>query len=176
MDQERVVGRIKSPFTITGKSFLKLIYLIGKRVHERRVWNREHPELNKKFIGEQQWFDLANSSAKKNGESFMNSEINFDKVNEQFKDIGITFSTRENKDGSIDVAWFSRDDALAKMAIQKAMKKIVSDSDKFMDSVKKDVKSIQPREQIKHFKKMNKSELRNLKETIGKSKPLGRSK
>ena len=165
MDQERVVGKVRSPFEITGKAFMKMLYLIGKTWHDKRVWNREHPELRKKFMGEQQWFDLISSNADKNIQTFMNSEVNFDKVNEQFKDLGIVFATKDNRDGSREVAWLSRDDKLAEKAIQKALKQIVDDP-----------KQLKPIEQIKYFKKINNTQLSQLKETIGKTKPKARSK
>lgn len=176
MDQERVVGKVRSPFEITGKAFMKMLYLIGKTWHDKRVWNREHPELRKKFMGEQQWFDLISSNADKNIQTFMNSEVNFDKVNEQFKDLGIVFATKDNRDGSREVEWLSRDDKLAEKAIQKALKQIVDDPKKFMTSIQKNPKQLKPIEQIKYFKKINNTQLSQLKETIGKTKPKARSK
>lgn len=176
MDQERIVGKITTPFEVTGKALLKMLYLIGKLWHDKRVWKLEHPELSKKFMGEQKWFDLLNSKASHNMQTFLNSEVNFDKVNEQFKDLGIVFSTKENSDGTTDIAWLSRDDKIAEAAIQKAMKQIVDDPEKFLSKVKKDDKHAKPKDQIKHFKKINIDELNRLKETIGKTKPIGRSK
>lgn len=119
MDQERIGMKVIDTYKVTGELVLKAIY----ELIEEHTMRSQLKQETKTFTSEANWNRFLETKETKHFETFLNSEVNTEKLKQYLNQYEVGFAMKENKDGTNTIAI----DAKNVQVLQTAFKAVIND-------------------------------------------------
>lgn len=119
MDQERIGMKVIDAYKVTGELLLKAIY----QLIEEHTMHSQLKQENKTFTSEANWNHFLETKETKHFETFLNSEVNTEKLKQYLNQYEVGFAMKENKDSTNTIAI----DAKNVQVLQNAFKAVIND-------------------------------------------------
>lgn len=158
MDQERVGMKIADVYKLTGELLLKAFYYAIEEGYHKVA---DHME-NKTFSDKTNWNQFMATKETKHFETFMNSEVNTERLEEYLKGYDVGFSIKDNGNGTSTIAI----DAKNVQALESSFKGVINDltdpnkAEKLKENLVKSPKNMTLNEKLAYYKKQVKAEIK----------------
>lgn len=158
MDQERVGMKIADVYKLTGELFLKALYYAIENGYQNIKTYAE----NKTFSDKTNWNQFMATKETKHFETFLNSEVNSERLEEYLKEYDVGFSIKDNGDGTSTIAI----DAKNVQALEASFKGVINDltdpnkAEKLKENLVKSPKNMTVTEKLAYYKKQVKAEIK----------------
>lgn len=158
MEQEQVAMKVADVYKLTGEFLLKSLYYA---IEEGQARFNRHIE-NKTFTDSTNWNQFMATNETKHFETFMNSEVNTERLSDYLKDYGVGFSIKDNGNGTSTIAI----DAKNVQALEASFKGVINDltdpakSEKLVNKLLKTPKNMTVNEKLAYYKKKVKAEVK----------------
>lgn len=119
MDQERIGMKVIDTYKVTGELVLKAIY----QLIEEHTMHSQLKQENKTFNSEANWNHFLETKEMKHFETFLNSEVNTEKLKQYLNQYEVGFAMKENKDGTNTIAI----DAKNVQVLENCFKAVIND-------------------------------------------------
>ena len=158
MDQERVGMKVGEVYKLTGELMLKALYYAMENGYQTI---KSHSE-NKVFSDKTNWNQFMATKETKHFETFLNSEVNSERLEEYLKGYDVGFSIKDNGNGTSTVAI----DAKNVQALEASFKGVINDltdpnkAEKLKENLVKSPKNMTVTEKLAYYKKQVKAEIK----------------
>lgn len=158
MDQEQVGMKIANVYKLTGEFFLKALYYAIENGYQ---YVKTHSE-NKVFSDKTNWNQFMATKETKHFETFLNSEVNSERLEEYLKGYDVGFSIKDNGNGTSTIAI----DAKNVQALEASFKGVINDltdpnkAEKLKENLVKSPKNMTVSEKLAYYKKQVKAEIK----------------
>lgn len=163
MDQERIGMKIADVYKMSGELLLKTMYYALEEAYKRANNNAE----NRVFYDETNWNKFLATKETKHFETFLNSELNSERLREYLKGYGIGFSIKDNGNGTSTIVI----DAKNIKALENSFKGVINDltdptkTEKINQKLTNSPKNMSLREKIAYYKKQVKNDVQSQAKT-----------
>ena len=158
MEQERVGMKIADVYKLTGELFLKALYYAIENGYQSVKTYAE----NKTFSDKTNWNQFMATKETKHFETFLNSEVNSERLEEYLKGYDVGFSIKDNGNGTSTVAI----DAKNVQALEASFKGVINDltdpnkAEKLKENLVKSPKNMTVKEKLTYYKKQVKADIK----------------
>lgn len=158
MDQERVGMKVADVYKMTGEMLLKAMYYA---MTESSNLIKNHYE-NKTYSNEVNWNKFMETKETKHFETFMNSEVNTERLKEYLKGYDVGFSIKDNENGTSTIAI----DAKNVQALEASFKGVINDltdpnkAEQLTNKLLKTPQNMTIQEKLAYYKKQVKAEIK----------------
>lgn len=158
MEQEQVAMKVSEVYKLTGELFLKALYYAIENGYQSVKLYAE----NKTFSVKTNWNEFMATKETKHFETFLNSEVNTERLEEYLKGYDVGFSIKDNRDGTSTIAI----DAKNIQALEASFKGVINDltdpnkAEKLKETLVKSPKNMSLTEKIAYYKKQVKAEIK----------------
>lgn len=158
MDQERIGMKVADIYKLTGEMLLKSMYYALEESYHKL----NHYLENKTYTDKTNWNQFMATKDTKHFETFLNSELNTERLEEYLKGYNVGFSIMDNKDGTSTVAI----DAKNVQALEASFKGVINDltepekAEKLTKNLIKTPKTMNLKEKLIYYKKKVTAEIK----------------
>ncbi|BCP62932.1 hypothetical protein SUT380_21200 (plasmid) [Streptococcus parasuis] len=158
MDQERAGMKVSEVYKVTGEFILKALYYAIENGYQKIQNNRE----NKVFSDKTNWNQFMATKETKHFETFMNHEVNTERLEQYLKGYDVGFSIKDNRNGTSTIAI----DAKNVKALEASFKGIINDltnpnkAEKLSYNLVKSPKNMTVKEKLTYYKKQVKADIK----------------
>ncbi|HEL0020205.1 TPA: hypothetical protein TT917_001559 [Streptococcus equi subsp. zooepidemicus] len=158
MEQERVAMKVADVYKVTGELILKAMYYAMEETASRL---QAHAET-KTFTRETNWNRFMATSETKHFETFLNSEVDSERLEDYLKGYEVGFSIKDNRNGTSTIAI----DAKNVQALEASFKGVINDltdpnkAEKLKENLVKSPKNMTVTEKLAYYKKQVKAEIK----------------
>lgn len=114
MDQERMLYKVHDVGKLTGEFLLKTLAFMVESGRDKYVsWSAD-----KHYIGETEWDKFMATSSEKDVKTFLSNEVNLGKVKSYLEEYRIGFTTRDEPNGKVSLAFEVKNHAFVETAFE----------------------------------------------------------
>lgn len=159
MDQEQIAMKVIDIYKLSGELLIKSLYYSLEQDYK----NVKNYVNNKDFHKQTNWNKFLATKETKHFETFMNSELNSERLKKYLKEYGIGFSIKDNKNGTSTIAI----DAKNIKALENSFKGVINDltdptkSEKMIQKLTNSPKNMNLKDKITYYKKQVKRDIQS---------------
>ncbi|MBZ2021753.1 hypothetical protein [Streptococcus sanguinis] len=150
MEQERTIFQVKDVSKLTGEMLLKMLAYMVEYMNDQgqRYMKRQ------RYGAETRWNQFMASDSAKEVKTFLNNEVNLDKLKDYLAEYKIGFATQNLKDNRVMLAFEVKNKELVKEAYERFLNNLTSpqDTKKLNQDLLKSPENMNLEEKITHFK------------------------
>ncbi|HFI0149780.1 TPA: DUF3801 domain-containing protein [Streptococcus suis] len=155
MDEERVVGHVARLGFVTGRVWLKSLFLAVEKLTEHAYASgRAFPAL----AGQTNWESFLASPGSKELQEFLTNEVNLSALKTELAKYGIGFAFKNHSDGTTSLAYDFKNRAIVEKALSNFLADIRKNPQEFTKKTLKTPKNMNPKEKIAYYSKQMKQQ------------------
>ena len=158
MEQERTIYQLKDVSKVTGETLLKALAYILETTNDKI----KHRMANKHFAGETKWNRFMTTDSKKEVKTFLNNEVNLEKLKDYLREYKIGFASQKLKNNRVMLAFEVKNEALVKEAYEKFLTDLTNpkESTKLNQELLKRPENMIFEEKLEHLQKLQDAKIK----------------
>jgi len=159
MDQERIGMKVADIYKLTGEMLLKSMYYALEESYHKL----NHYLENKTYTDKTNWNQFMATKETKHFETFLNSELNSERLEEYLKQYEVGFSIKDNGNGTSTIAI----DAKNVQALEASFKGVINDltdptkAEKINEKIINSSKNMNLKQKIAYYKQQVKRDMKS---------------